>query len=334
MRRNIETRRCGSRRRRRPTLLMVWASLIGALGLACAATSPIPGLHLDWQPELDLNRRLPAGIRVYAGFDANIPLRAWYVKIDEADEGIQTRVVVSSDADRLETVSAFARRLSARVVVNGGLFRTDQEAARHVGLLLVNGELLQAPTPSLIHEDTRYYVARAAIGFVGDGSLDIGWISSHQGLLYEWLEPPANRRRAPIGPPDFVQLEPGSLRPWSASDALGAGPGLVVAGQIRLTATEEGFFGASGTEPHPRTAAGHTNAGELILLVVDGRQLGSRGVNLHELATLMRDLGCVEALNLDGGGSTTLVVDGTTVNWPAGSDSEREVMSALAVFDR
>ena len=83
---------------------------------------------------------------------------------------------------------------------------------------------------------------------------------------------------------------------------------------------------------HPRTAAGYTKDGKLILLVVDGRQKESRGVSLQELATLMAELGCVEALNLDGGGSSTIVVNGVRLNRPAGGDAEREVMSALATF--
>ena len=71
---------------------------------------------------------------------------------------------------------------------------------------------------------------------------------------------------------------------------------------------------------------------EIIMLVVDGRQAASRGVDLDELAGILLDLGSVEAMNLDGGGSSTLVVDGVRLNRPVGKDSEREVASAVAVF--
>jgi len=67
-------------------------------------------------------------------------------------------------------------------------------------------------------------------------------------------------------------------------------------------------------------------------MVVDGRQTVSRGVSLEELAQLMLDVGAVEALNLDGGGSSTLVVNGVLLNRPTGGVFQREVMSALATF--
>jgi exopolysaccharide biosynthesis protein len=64
-------------------------------------------------------------------------------------------------------------------------------------------------------------------------------------------------------------------------------------------------------------------------MVVDGRQPESRGVRLDELAQLMHDVGAVDALNLDGGGSSALVVHGTLLNRPQGLPLQREVMSAL-----
>ena len=74
-----------------------------------------------------------------------------------------------------------------------------------------------------------------------------------------------------------------------------------------------------------------TATGDVILLLVDGRQQDSRGVDLVELARLLESLGCVEALNLDGGGSSTLVVNGERLNVPCGKPNEREVASALVV---
>jgi exopolysaccharide biosynthesis protein len=102
-------------------------------------------------------------------------------------------------------------------------------------------------------------------------------------------------------------------------------------GEIRITTNEEVFFGSSIPKIHPRTAAGYRKNGELVLLVVDGRQVNSRGVDLMELAIIMKDLDCIEAINLDGGGSSAMVVDGKLINRPSGTSSQREVMSAIAI---
>ena len=60
----------------------------------------------------------------------------------------------------------------------------------------------------------------------------------------------------------------------------------------------------------------------------------SRGVDLPELANIMQELGCEDAINLDGGGSSALVVNGMLLNRPAGKTVEREVMSAIAVYSK
>ena len=60
----------------------------------------------------------------------------------------------------------------------------------------------------------------------------------------------------------------------------------------------------------------------------------SRGVYLEELALLMYDIDAAEAMNLDGGGSSTLVVNNVLINRPAGGMEEREVMSAIAIFSK
>ncbi|MCA9259695.1 MAG: phosphodiester glycosidase family protein, partial [Planctomycetales bacterium] len=93
---------------------------------------------------------------------------------------------------------------------------------------------------------------------------------------------------------------------------------------------------------HPRTAAGFTADGRLILIVVDGRQPGySEGVSLAELASLMLEYGCQQALNLDGGGSTTLAIadpEPRVLNSPSGKDEQgnfgtlRKTAANLAVF--
>ena len=83
----------------------------------------------------------------------------------------------------------------------------------------------------------------------------------------------------------------------------------------------------------PRTMIGWNGAGDLLLVTLDGRQRGvARGFTLLEAADLMRRLGAVEAINLDGGGSTTFVKKGKVVNRPSSSGRrERAVAVAVAI---
>jgi hypothetical protein len=84
---------------------------------------------------------------------------------------------------------------------------------------------------------------------------------------------------------------------------------------------------------HPRTAVAYDDAaGRLWLVVVDGRQAPrSAGMTLPELTTLLEALGVTEALNLDGGGSSVMVVRGTALNRPSDAEGERAVVNALAL---
>lgn len=82
---------------------------------------------------------------------------------------------------------------------------------------------------------------------------------------------------------------------------------------------------------HPRTAIGVNARGQILLVVIDGRRKGSRGVTLVELAKVMRGLKAVHALNLDGGGSSTMVVKRKVMNKPS-DGKQRKVSSAVLVL--
>ncbi|MGQ0845840.1 MAG: phosphodiester glycosidase family protein [Sporichthyaceae bacterium] len=77
---------------------------------------------------------------------------------------------------------------------------------------------------------------------------------------------------------------------------------------------------------HPRTVAGFTWDGKLVFMTVDGRSKKSVGASMIETATIARELGLRDAVNLDGGGSTTMAVEGKVVN---GVRTERAVSDAL-----
>ncbi len=96
---------------------------------------------------------------------------------------------------------------------------------------------------------------------------------------------------------------------------LSGGPYLVKDGEIFVDMTAEKLASVGGR--NPRTAIGYTKDNHLIMLTADGREGASIGLTLNELAGLMKQLGCVNAMNLDGGGSTVMYVNGQVVNKPA-----------------
>ena len=146
--------------------------------------------------------------------------------------------------------------------------------------------------------------------------------------------------------PDGIAPERGGLASRAASrragtersawadvvQAVGGGPWLVRGSRIAVDGAQEGFSEREFVEArHPRTAAGVTASGELLLVTVDGRQPHSRGASLSELARYLVGLGATDAINLDGGGSTTMVVHGLYVNGPS-DGAPRPVADALLVL--
>lgn len=114
--------------------------------------------------------------------------------------------------------------------------------------------------------------------------------------------------------------------------AVGGGPWLLRNGQIQIDASRQGFQSGFSDNRHPRTAVGVTADGKLLLVTVDGRQAMSAGMTLHELARLMLDLGATDAINLDGGGSTTLAVRGGLVINSPSEGKQRPVANSIMVY--
>ncbi|HTE48057.1 MAG TPA: phosphodiester glycosidase family protein [Gemmatimonadaceae bacterium] len=125
----------------------------------------------------------------------------------------------------------------------------------------------------------------------------------------------------------------------------GAAPALIVGGWPRIlrdgenvadeAPTVEGTISRNAEAKHPRTAVGFSrDSSTLFLLAVDGRKTNSVGMTLVELANLVKQLGAWQAMNFDGGGSTTMVINGAVVNSPTDATGEREVGNALLIIKK
>ncbi|HSC27412.1 MAG TPA: phosphodiester glycosidase family protein [Vicinamibacterales bacterium] len=160
-------------------------------------------------------------------------------------------------------------------------------------------------------------------------------------LSYGGLDLPEELRAVEIG--DEVRIERHfatrhgtSPRLWAEADHVIGGAGLLMNDGRAIDEWEvEDLRPGFTTERHPRTLIGADRAGDIWLLTVDGRNPQiSLGMTFAELQRLAVRLKLTDALNLDGGGSTTMVVRDTVVNHPSDSGGPRKVSDALLVFLR
>lgn len=173
----------------------------------------------------------------------------------------------------------------------------------------------------------------------GDGSSAIpldGFVISACGKAREWVL--ANLR---VGSgvslvSNLVPLESDQAGAWKhASFIAGGGPQLIKQGRLAITFEDEKVAAKFVSDRHPRTAIARVKDGRLLIVTVDGRQPGtSVGMPLPELASLLLEFGGADGINLDGGGSTTMVVNGKLMNTPSDQTGERPVSDALLILPR
>jgi hypothetical protein len=154
----------------------------------------------------------------------------------------------------------------------------------------------------------------------------------------DWL-----RTHAPVNTSVHVRLRIRSGRravSVRGLDVVNGGPRLLRAGRRDITAAAEGFrhpddptfYLAFGVRRNPRTMAGITRHGHLLLVTADGHAPGyAVGLTFKEEARVMRALGARDAVNLDGGGSTTMAIRGRLLNRPSDATGERPVGDAITL---
>lgn len=112
-----------------------------------------------------------------------------------------------------------------------------------------------------------------------------------------------------------VKFEIGTTPDWkNVKHIISGGPYLVKNSEVFVDMTAQ-KLGAIGGK-NPRSAVGYTKDNEMILVAVDGREGSSVGMTLMQLANFMKSAGCINAMNLDGGGSTVMYINGRVVNRP------------------
>ena len=114
---------------------------------------------------------------------------------------------------------------------------------------------------------------------------------------------------------DRVKLDLSTIPEWkNVKHIISGGPYLVKNNEVFVDMTAQKLNAIGGK--NPRSAIGYTADNHLILVAVDGREGSSVGMTLMQLANFMKSAGCINAMNLDGGGSTVMYVNGQVVNSP------------------
>ena len=214
--------------------------------------------------------------------------------------------VIVSDAARLS--SAFAENSFGRNIIA----YTSEVAAQNKAVFAINGDYYGFRSDGIVIRNGQIYrniPARIGLAFYTDGSMKIY---------------------------DETQTSAQELVDAGVWNTLSFGPALiensVIAADLDYVEVDTNFGNHSIQGNNPRTGVGIIDNNHFIFIVVDGRSTGySRGVTLTEFAQIFKDLGCTDAYNIDGGGSSTMYFMGRVVNNPLGKNKERGTSDILYI---
>ena len=234
---------------------------------------------------------------------AELPAQITITQIEAYDTAIYIADIILSSPDALQT--AFASDTYGRNIKD----ETSAIANAHNAILAINGDFYGSRTEGYVIRNGVLYRDTAGKNREGLAVLEDGSF-----LFY-----------------DESEISAQELLSEGAVQAFSFGPALLRDGEITVSETEEvGKAMAS----NPRTAIGVVDDLHYVFVVSDGRTTASEGLSLYELAKVMQEAGVRDAYNLDGGGSSTMVFQGSVINHPTTSgrnSREREVSDIIYI---
>lgn len=322
-------------------------STVYSEAVKCSLADAPQAISLNWKDISDGS--LPASVRVYETTDKlnGRNFHAWYAVADLSKGEVEFKVAVPDKAMTIDDQSK--ANAGCLVMVNGGYFYNG----RNTGIAYVDGVASGSVTAvrgSLKAADAEYNemytVTRGIFGVDAEGKASVYWgATDASGKNYFFPRPmPSVKGEAKYGP--VSATNPTDCIQWNPKYAQSAGPLLLKDGKcpfdFATTDKGEDFYSSNfeimpydiyGPSVKPdRTAAGYTADGRVILFICDGRIEESDGATLTELAMIMKGLGCVGAVNFDGGGSTGMMMCGVHLNDTAAEN--RPVVSTLGFYKK
>lgn len=306
--------------------------------------------QLTWKNVDSLYGPLPPSVHVYftnSPVDTS-PFRAYYIIADLRDKRL--KFTTDTTLNRRLTPSKFyEKNRQPLLVVNTTFFSfaTNQ----NLSVVIKKGKLVSYNVHSIPGKgkDTLTYrhPFSGAIGISKKRKADVTWLytDSMSKTPFQVFFPLYPKKDS-VANPDLAYVMRNYIYPgpdpahgriqmadtWKMQTAVGGGPVLLQNGEVKITNNEElKFAGKAIADKHPRTAMGYTEDGKLIILVIEGRNKNAGGATLTQEAEILRDLGCVEALNLDGGGSSCMLVNGKETIKPSDKEGQRPVPAVFII---
>lgn len=315
----------------------------------------IPSLvfcQVKWKNVNDLYGDLPEGFNVYMtndSLDAK-PFRAFYVSAALKNKNL----LFDTDTTlkrRMTPDSFYQKTGKPLLVVNSTFFSfaTNQ----NLNLVIKKGKIVSYNVHSITGKGKDTFTYRhpfnAAIGISKKRRADIAWVYSDSTETKAWASQEAvtalkdssaklsikqvKQMRQRLEKYASLQDFMPRFKKWKMKTAVAGGPALVQDGHTKISNNEElKFSGKAISDLHPRTLMGYTGNGRLIIILIEGRNPGiAAGASLTQCAALMQSVGCVEALNLDGGGSSCMLVNGKETIWPADKGIQRAIPAVFMI---
>ncbi len=292
-------------------------------------------LPSGWKFSVNLSNGFPDAVEAYE-FDSLVQgakVKAFAVAFNPKNSAIEFKPVLSATAKKPSDFYAQEQGV-VYACINGGFFGGNQSYS----LVKYNNSVLAANIKSVSRTynglSTPYYPTRAAFGINTAGDPSVAWIY-HVGTgndkVFQYPLPSANLvGTQPKQQPD--ENFPAGGTEWQVSSAIGGSPMLLKAGTNSITDKEE-LIDINNTTSRPRSAIGATTGGLVLLLAIEGDNPsgGYPGINLADLAKMLKDLGCRDAINLDGGGSTGFIVNNRQTVRPGDNGVERIVPTVVVI---
>ena len=292
-----------------------------------------------WKNVDSIYKPLPPSIHVYRWADSlnGAPFIAYYVSAQLKDRHLLFSDQVTDDK-RFTPSQFYQLEQFPLLVVNCTYF--SFETNQNISMVMKDGKLVAYSVTALKGQGgdsmVYYYPTRGAIGIDRKRRADVAWTftDTTRRWPYAFEEMPVVAKGEESNP-SIYDLKDIEWKWWKMRTAVGGGPVLIHDGRIWITNKEEQLFSGGDVDRRPRTAMGYTRDGHLIILAIQGRSPGiAEGATLEEVAKMLSDLRCYEAVNLDGGGSSCMLVNGKETIKPSDKDGERPVPAVFIIREK